>query len=374
MSKPPSAPSGRSEVRQVAPKLIKACDWIIHERARTKKLDSGVKPRHFGLLPKGAPSDIGTWDYWYWTDTYSYMGLRVTAEALADIGMTGQASRLAAEADDYKACILDSLDRSINREVQPPFVPPSPYRNEKPTFETLNRDWYSICSPIYMVEAGLLDAKDDKATWAHYWLEKLVTYTGLPAFNNGQIDPHYVYNTALSHLLRGETDKFVWTFYSLLAYGQSRDTYATIEGMNLLTGSNGQSWDANRQPHMHSNSRVLDMLRIALVLEDGPTLHLLAGTPRGWLADGQAIEVRNAPSLFGDVSFKATSHVAAGTIDFLIDPPQRKSANVLLHVRPPGKIGPLRSVTVNGKPWKDWTAETVRLGPLTARTEVRCAY
>ena len=183
-----------------------------------------------------------------------------------------------------------------------------------------------------------------------------------------------MYNTALSHLLRSETDKFGWTFYSLLAYGQSRDTFATIEGMNLLTGSNGQSWDANRQPHMHSNSRVLDMLHIALVLEDGPTLHLLAGTPRGWLADGQTIEVRNAPSLFGDVSFKATSHLAAGTIDITIDPPQRKRVNLVLHIRPPGRTGPLRSVTVNEKPWTDWTADTIRLGPLKVRTEVRCTY
>jgi hypothetical protein len=357
-------------LRQVAPKMLKACDWIIRERARTKKLENGNKPRHFGLLPKGQPSDLDTWDYWYWTDTYSYLGLRQTADALADIGMTEAASRLAAEADDYKACILDSLDRSINRNVEPPFVPLSPYRNYTPTFENLDRDWYSICGPIYMVEAGLFSAENERATWTHAWLEKLVTTTGLPALGQGQIDPHYVYNTALSHLLRGETDKFVWTFYSLFAYGQSRDTYATLEGQNLLTGSNGDAWDANRQPHMHSNGRVLDMVRIAAVLEDGEKLHLLAGTPRGWLANGQTIEVRRVPTRFGDVSFKAASHSAAKRIEVTIAPPKRKPAEIVLHLRPPSALGPIRSVTVNGKPHYnfDTSSESVRIAPSAAAT------
>ena len=46
---------------------------------------------------------------------------------------------------------------------------------------------------------------------------------------------------------------------------------------------------------MHSNSRYVDLVRIALLLEDGDKLHLLAGVPREWLADGQTIEVKRAP-------------------------------------------------------------------------------
>jgi len=42
------------------------------------------------------------------------MGLRETADVLAAIGMKDEATRLAAEADDYKACILDSIERSID--------------------------------------------------------------------------------------------------------------------------------------------------------------------------------------------------------------------------------------------------------------------
>ena len=101
---------------------------------------------------------------------------------LAAIGMNDDAKRLAAEADDYKACILDSVERSIDRSLKPPFVPPTPYRTGPPGYDFFNENWYSICSPIYMVEAGLLDAKSDEAGWTDYWLEKYGLFSGMPAF------------------------------------------------------------------------------------------------------------------------------------------------------------------------------------------------
>ncbi len=356
-------------LRTVAPSMIKGCDWIVRERAATK---GDPDARHYGLLPKGAPSDIGVWDYWYWTDTYSYMGLRGAADALADIGMASEANRLRTEAEDYKTCIRRSVERSIVREVSPPFIPPSPYTNQPPTFDRLASWWYSICSPIYMVEAGLLSKSEPWTADIEYWLERYGLYSGLCAFGGGLVDPHYVYNQSLVQLLRGETDKFLWTFYSLFAYGQSRDTYATIEGMNLLTGSNGDDWAANRQPHMHSNSRVLDMVRIALVLEEGDMLHLMAGTPRAWQASGKVIEVRKAPTYFGDVGFRSVSY--GKRVRVTIQPPTLRAAKLVVHIRPPSTVGPIRSVTVNGRPWKQFQDEKVMLGARRSKTTVVCRF
>jgi predicted RNA binding protein with dsRBD fold (UPF0201 family) len=361
-------------LRHVAPRLIKGCDWIIRERARTKVMENGKKVKHYGLLPKGRPSDLYIWDNWYWTDTYSYMGLRGTADVLAAIGMKDQATRLAAEADDYKACILASVERSVDRKLKPPFVAPSPYRLGPPSADFFNTNWYSICSPIYMVEAGLLAAQDEKVADLEYWLEKYGLFSGLPAFMANSIDPYYVYNQSLSQLLRGEHSKFVWTLYSLSAYAMGQGTYATIEGQNIMTGFNGEAWSASRQPHMHSNSRFIDLVRIALVLEEGRTLHLMAGTPRGWLADGQKIEVKRAPSYFGEVNFTAHSHLAEGKIAVSIEPPGWQAANVVLHVRPPSKYGKIKAVSVNGQPWKDYDGESVRLPRLNKKTEVICAF
>jgi hypothetical protein len=359
-------------LRRVAPQLVKGCDWISRERARTKTMDGGRKPRHYGLLPKGRPSDLSIWDHWYWTDAYSYMGLRGTADVLAAIGMKDEAARLAAEADDYKACILDSIDRSMDPAVKPPFVPPTPYRTGPPSREFFDENWYTICSPIYMVEAGILDARGEKAGGIDSWLERHGMYTGLPAFGIGTIDPYYVYNQSLAQLLRGEAAKFVWTLYSISAYAMGEGTYCTIEGHNLVTGFNSEAWDANRQPHMHSNSRYIDLVRIALLLEEGDVLHLLAGAPRGWLADGQGIEVRRAPSYFGEVNFKARSRADAGEVAFEIGPPGWASPEVVLHVRPPARYGRIREVTVNGQPWKDFEGEAVKLGRIRRPTEAVC--
>jgi len=141
-----------------------------------------------------------------------------------------------------------------------------------------------------------------------------------------------------------------------------------------MTGFNGEAWSASRQPHMHSNSRFIDLVRIALVLEEGRTLHLMAGTPRGWLADGQKIEVKRAPSYFGEVNFTAHSHLAEGKIAVSIEPPGWQAANVVLHVRPPSKYGKIKAVSVNGQPWKDYDGESVRLPRLNKKTEVICAF
>jgi hypothetical protein len=367
--------SGDKEwLKRVAPAMIKSADWIIRERSRTKTLVNGEKPRHYGLLPKGRTSDNPEINYLYWTDNYSCGGLRGTADVLGEIGMIAEAKRLAAEADDYRACINDSIERSIVRDVDPPFVPLGPYKNQKPTEAELANNWYSLCGPVYMVEMGIFDALDPKTSWTNATVEKYVMCSGLPTLERpGYIDAHYVYNQALSQLLRGETEKFLWTFYSMFAYGQTRGTYSTIEGNDIFTGSSGENWDALRQPHEHSNSRVLAMVRIALVLEEQNTLHLMAGTPRGWLEPGKVIEVKNAPTYFGEISARAESQKGAKEIRYIINPPVRKKATIVLHVRPPSTFGPIKSVLVNGKR-ASIDGESLNLGPLTGRTEVLCRY
>lgn len=367
--------SGDKEwLKRVAPAMIKSADWIIRERARMKTLVNGEKPRHYGLLPKGRTSDNPEINYLYWTDNYSYGGLRGTADVLGEIGLNVEAKRLAAEADDYKACIRDSIERSIVRDVDPPFIPLGPYKNQKPTEAELVNNWYSLCGPVYMVEMGIFDALDPKTSWINATVEKYVMCSGLPTLvRPGYIDAHYVYNQALSQLLRGETEKFLWTFYSMFAYGQTRSTYSTVECNDIFTGSSGENWDALRQPHEHSNSRVIAMVRIALVLEERDALHLMAGTPRGWLEPGKVIEVRKAPTYFGEVSVRAESRKDAREIRYVIDPPARKKASIVLHLRSPSTFGAAKSVLVNGKR-VSVEGELLKLGPLSARAEVICKY
>lgn len=363
-------------LKRVAPQMIKSCDWIIRERARTKTgAAGGERPRSYGLLPKGRASDNDELNYFYWTDTYSYAGLRGTADIVADVGLDAEARRLRAEADDYRSSIRDSLERSILKDTDPPFVPQGPFMNQPPTAERLAASWYSLCSPVYMVEMGLIGPGEPAAAWTNQTIEKYVMTSGLPTLlRPGYIDPHYVYNQALAQLLRGEVGKFLWTFYSVFAYGQSRSTYATVECNDIVTGATGDAWDSLRTPHMHSNSRVLALVRIALLLEDRDTLHLLAGTPRGWLSNGKTIEVRRAPTAFGDAGLRLESLASRNALLCTIDPPARKTPRILLHLRPPSGFGVPKKITVNNKTWTWAGGETLDLGPLRARTVVSVEY
>ena len=316
-------------LRKVAPQLIKGCDWIIRERARTKTLENDQKPKHYGLLPKGRPSDLYIWDHWYWSDTYSYMGLRGTADVLAAIGMKDEAKRLSDEADDYKACIIDSVERSTDPAVKPPFVPPSPYRN-RPThirFLQTTPGTRSAARSTWS-RPGLLDARSEKAAGINYWIEKCGLFSGMPR----------VHVRLDRSLLRLQP-----VARSVAPWGDGQVRLDALQPERLRDGpghllhhrgpepphrsSNGESWDANRQPHMHSNSRYMDLVRIALLLEEGDTLHLLAGAPRGWLADGQNIEVKHTPSYFGEVNYGVTSRVGKGEVTFKIEPTQWQAAN-----------------------------------------------
>jgi hypothetical protein len=101
---------------------------------------------------------------------------------------------------------------------------------------------------------------------------------------------------------------------------------------------------------------------------------LLVGTPRGWLEPGKTIEVREAPTLFGETSFRCESRAAGNEIVTTIDPPHRKPGRVVLHVRPPSKTGLAKAVTVNGRPWTNFKEESIDLGRLKARTVVACRY
>ena len=55
------------------------------------------------------------------------------------------------------------------------------------------------------------------------------------------------------------------------------------------------------------------------------TLRLCFATPKRWLADDQSITVERAPTAFGEVSVKLTSHLAAGEILAEIALPARAS-------------------------------------------------
>ncbi|HYA09463.1 MAG TPA: hypothetical protein VEG24_07720, partial [Gaiellaceae bacterium] len=133
-------------------------------------------------------------------------------------------------------------------------------------------------------------------------------------------------------------------------------------------------------PNGASNGAFLETLRLMLVHEtrDGagePSgLRLAYATPRPWLRPGKRIEVRNAPTSFGPVSFSIVA--GTGSARATVDVPGRPAPKALsLRLRLPHGLR-LTRVTVAGRPWRrfDPDSGTIDLTGRKGRVEVAAEY
>jgi len=120
----------------------------------------------------------------------------------------------------------------------------------------------------------------------------------------------------------------------------------------------------------------LQRVRNMLVMEIGGQLWLARATPRAWLQQGKKISVKNAPTYFGTLAYEILSDADHGKITATVEIPARKTAkDVILRLRHP-KTAPIKSVTVNGKPWQDFDPkqEIITLKGLTGTVAVIATY
>ena len=120
----------------------------------------------------------------------------------------------------------------------------------------------------------------------------------------------------------------------------------------------------------------LERFRMMLVMEEGEVLWLARATPRVWLEQGKKISVKNSPTHFGIVAYEIVSDVEKGKITATLQLPSRNApTSVLLRLRHP-KALPIKSVTLNGKPWSDFHAaqETIQLQGFHGELKVEAIY
>lgn len=391
----------REWLQRVAPALIRACDWIITERQETKKKDEkGHKVLHFGLLPIGRAYDTadeaisqlacdgelagGQMDdrhaplstyYPCWTDSYSSQGLTFVGEALAEIGHPDGA-RLLKEAKDYREDILEVMRRTRNSD---PGAAPYPERLYRPPA------WAEFATgALAYLDTGFMKPSSEafeqledymKAKWNRGIL-------GLTGGMEKNGDPHgtnsfYVdFSEDIWHrswLLRGEVEKAMLAFYSMLAYGLDKQTLGTVERFHL-----NERRYAPFFMDTSGSARVCGLIRQALVLEEGKVLHLLAGIPRRWLEEGQEIRLTKGVTTAARLDFSVKSHVANGHISSYLTFTELRSPefeSVRLRLPHPTKQQ-MKKVEVNGEPWTRFNPadEIIELTPTIGRTEIAAMY
>ena len=123
-----------------------------------------------------------------------------------------------------------------------------------------------------------------------------------------------VYGLGTSRFLadNDQPDQLVLSLYGMLAAGMTAGTYISGEAVSVLPVRGAFDRAMFMPPNSGANASYLGTLRELLVHERrGPLgapvgLDLAFSTPRAWLADGQQIDVRSAPTSFGKVSYTLT--------------------------------------------------------------------
>ena len=111
--------------------------------------------------------------------------------------------------------------------------------------------------------------------------------------------------------------------------------------------------------------------RWMLYMEEGQTLNLLKGVPRKWLENGKSIEVKNAASYFGLVSFSLVSNVDRNNIVATIEcNSDRKPEEVKIRIPHPDGKSPSQ---VTGGIY-DKTTESVIIKPFNGKAALRIEY
>jgi hypothetical protein len=156
-----------------------------------------------------------------------------------------------------------------------------------------------------------------------------------------------VYNQqATAYLLRDDPKAVVRAFYSYMASAFSHTVFEPVEhrwtwGQYFGPPSTDGAW--------------FELYRNMLIREvDDHTLFLGQATPRKWLEDGKKIDIQNAPSYFGNLSYRVESHVQTGKIAATVALNDRsRPETIYVRLRHPGEKQ-MRSVMVNGQNWTDF--------------------
>ncbi|MDX9973849.1 MAG: NPCBM/NEW2 domain-containing protein, partial [FCB group bacterium] len=339
-------------LRNFAPKVERVCRWIMEQRAKTKHIDAnGVKAPEYGLMPPGVGADWGVYAYYFYLNGYYCAGLRSAATALSDIGWPG-AEEMLADAEAYRGDILNSYEWVQSRAPvfalrDGSWVPEYPVHVFSPApiesfykGEDAGRSWcYDVeLGSHHLVPMGILPADSPKVDWMMNHMEDVqflregwfyypakesqADWFSLGGF--AKVQPYYARNAEIS-AMRDDVKPFIRTYFNSVMSLLNREDLSLWE--HFMNGAYNKT---------HETGYFLYQSRLMLVMERGDELWLAPFVTDQWLKDGMRVAASQAPTLFGNVDFAITSHVAQGAIEATITPPTRLAPKaIVLRLRHP---------------------------------------
>jgi len=330
--------------------------WFKENRERwmlqVERLMNSREPET-GLLPREQYcGDITTHVYSLNSNVNGYDGLYQFSAVLRDMGENSEAERIAKSAKEWRPHIMDAIEKSIDHSTDPPFVPIALFGEEKPydpLTATRMGSYWDLMAP-YLLGTEIFRHNSKETEWVKAYLERkgglmmgLVRTRPNASFwvTNQNVNALYTLRYVNTLFLRDEVDRALVSFYGMLAQGLTKDTFIGGEGTCPVPMD-----DFGRQislpPNTAANAFFLWMLRNILIQDwdmdyDGTpdTLRLMFATPRLWMEDGKTIEVERAPTAFGEVSVRMTSHLSKKYVVAEVSLPPRMPQKMLLRCRLP---------------------------------------
>jgi hypothetical protein len=267
----------------------KGVRWIERKRhTKRRRTDPAVR----GLLPASVSAEhLGPFDYFYWDDFWSLRGLLDGALLLRQAGE----SEAAAVVEQWAAGLREDVDRSLElvaERLGSLAIPAGPRRRIDPGLIGS----LVACSPL-----GLLRADDPRIAATAEEVRRRFTIG--PAFFQGishtGLGTYLTLQLASVELEAGDRralERLQWMVDA------ATPTYTWPEAIHPQLGG-GCMGDGH---HGWAAADFLTFVRNLLVREADGGLVLCSMLPDGWA--GQGIEVHNAPTHFGSLSFAVRWH------------------------------------------------------------------
>lgn len=384
----------RAWVKKIRGGLASGADRFINLLHADNGRFTGFLPRHiYG-------GDIHTPAFSIGSNIIAWRGLQDTGLILKEAGENKQADIYLQEAEKLKERLRKLIDSVIvNKDTRFPFVPKAvdigepgtkEYQPVERAYASLSNErmgFYWAAFACWVLHSGFFHPDSKHARWITDYLEnKGGLLLGLLRIKGHheewtEIDPHYGYGYAENLLQRGERNKFLLSFYSLLAHGMSRDTFCCPESSTIFPNRvDVKTWNRIFQESMWgwayrdnpcftdplssgANAVALTLLRDMLVREETAggknCLHLLSGIPSKWLLPGKKLKIEKAPAYWGKLNLSLETGRDSCSVKI-----KRTTVNcpdeMKIHMpHPAGKQ--VAKVRINGIDWHKFSGEVIEL-------------
>lgn len=281
--------------RQLLSKMFGAIEkgshWINKKTEETKK----DKSPHHGLLPPGFSAEhFGPNDYFYWDDFWALAGFRDASLAAQTLGYRQQQITFQKYFHDLNQDVRASL-RHVENRLGLPIMPASPYRR----FDSGAIGCTCVIHPLKIMDpenplvTNTFDALRDKCFYKKGFFQDMI-HSGVNAYLSLHIAQGYA----------ARNDPFAWDIAQYIL-SLATDAITWPEAVNVNTGG-GSMGDGM---HGWATADFLLFIRNTLLNEDEKRLLLTPCIPDDWYNWGRTIEVKDAPTHFGLVSYG----IAAGS-------------------------------------------------------------